>query len=105
MVFIATRQKCWNNTGRCFRAAVSRRIPLSARRLWIIAARFEVGPVARQPGDLVFGDLDGVVLVPKRVEAEVVERALAKARREKLVRKEIEAGMSSTAAFKKYGIL
>lgn len=65
----------------------------------------EIGPVSVQPGDLVFGDLDGVVLVPKRVEAEVVERALAKARREKLVRKEIEAGMSSTAAFKKYGIL
>lgn len=65
----------------------------------------EVGQVSVQPGDLVFGDLDGVVIVPKKVEAEVVERALAKARGEKLVRKEIEGGMSSTAAFKKYGIL
>jgi regulator of RNase E activity RraA len=46
-----------------------------------------------------------VVIVPKAVEAEVIERALGKARGEKLVRKEIEAGMSSTAAFKKYGIL
>jgi 4-hydroxy-4-methyl-2-oxoglutarate aldolase len=35
----------------------------------------------------------------------VVERALEKARGEKLVRQEIEAGMSSTAAFAKYGIL
>jgi len=65
----------------------------------------EVGQVSVQPDDLVFGDLDGVVVVPKRVEAEVIERALVKARGEKLVRKEIEAGMSSTAAFKKYGIL
>jgi len=65
----------------------------------------EVGQVTVQPGDLVFGDLDGVVIVPRKVEAEVIERALAKARGEKLVRKEIEAGMSSTAAFKKYGIL
>jgi 4-hydroxy-4-methyl-2-oxoglutarate aldolase len=65
----------------------------------------EVGQVSVQPGDLVFGDLDGVIIVPKKVEAEVIERALAKARGEKLVRKEIEAGMSSTAAFKKYGIL
>lgn len=65
----------------------------------------EIGQVTVQPDDLVFGDLDGVVIVPKKVEAEVVERALAKARGEKLVRKEIEAGMSSTAAFKKYGIL
>jgi 4-hydroxy-4-methyl-2-oxoglutarate aldolase len=67
--------------------------------------RIEVGQVSVGPGDLVFGDLDGVVTVPKTVEAEVIERALAKARGEKLVRKEIEAGMSSTAAFKKYGIL
>jgi 4-hydroxy-4-methyl-2-oxoglutarate aldolase len=65
----------------------------------------EIGQVSVQPGDLVFGDLDGVIIVPEKVEAEVIERALAKARGEKLVRKEIEAGMSSTAAFKKYGIL
>ena len=65
----------------------------------------EIGQVSVQPGDLVFADLDGVIIVPEKVEAEVIERALAKARGEKLVRKEIEAGMSSTAAFKKYGIL
>jgi regulator of RNase E activity RraA len=65
----------------------------------------EIGQVSVQPDDLVFGDLDGVVIVPKKIEAEVIERALAKARGEKLVRKEIEAGMSSTAAFEKYGIL
>ncbi|WP_213979834.1 RraA family protein [Sphingomonas sp. dw_22] len=65
----------------------------------------EVGPVTVQPGDLVFGDLDGVLVIPAAHEAEVVERALEKARGEKLVRKEIEAGMSSTDAFAKYGIL
>ncbi|MGH7993636.1 MAG: RraA family protein [Limisphaerales bacterium] len=65
----------------------------------------EIGQVLVQPGDLVFGDLDGVIVVPEKVEAEVIKRALTKARGEKLVRKEIEAGMSSTAAFKKYGIL
>lgn len=65
----------------------------------------EIGQVTVQPGDLVFGDLDGVVIVPRKVEAEVIERALAKARGEKLVRKEIEAGLSSTEAFRKHGIL
>jgi 4-hydroxy-4-methyl-2-oxoglutarate aldolase len=65
----------------------------------------EVGNVRVAPGDLLFADLDGVVIVPRNVEAEVIERALAKARGEKLVRKEIEAGLTSTAAFKKYGIL
>ena len=67
--------------------------------------QIEIGQVTVQPGDLVFGDLDGVVIVPKKVEAEVIERALGKARGEKLVRKEIEAGLSSTEAFRKHGIL
>ena len=67
--------------------------------------QIEIGQVTVQPGDLVFGDLDGVVIVPKKVEAEVIERALGKARGEKLVRQEIEAGLSSTEAFRKHGIL
>ena len=65
----------------------------------------EIGQVSVEPGDLVFGDLDGVVVVPRRVEQEVVTAALKKAAGENLVRKEIENGMSSTAAFQKYGIL
>lgn len=65
----------------------------------------EIGTVAVKPGDLVFGDLDGVLVIPAEHEREVVERALEKARGEKLVRKEIEGGLSSTAAFAKYGIL
>jgi regulator of RNase E activity RraA len=65
----------------------------------------EVGGVWIDPGDLVFGDMDGVLVIPAAHEAEVVERALEKARGEKLVRRDIEAGLSSTAAFAKYGIL
>lgn len=65
----------------------------------------EMGGVAIEPGDLVFGDLDGVVIIPRRHEVEVIEKALEKARGEKLVRREIENGMSSTEAFRKYGIL
>ena len=67
--------------------------------------QIEIGQVTVEPGELIFADLDGVVVIPKKVEGEVIERALAKARGEKMVRKEIEEGMSSTAAFKKYGIL
>ncbi|MDO6432210.1 RraA family protein [Flavitalea sp. BT771] len=67
--------------------------------------RIEVGGVTILPGDLVFGDMDGVLIIPRQHEAIVTLRALEKARGEKLVRKEIENGMSSTAAFKKYGIL
>ena len=65
----------------------------------------EIGGVWAEPGDLVFGDLDGVLIIPRKSENEVIQKALEKARGEKLVRKEIESGMSSTAAFQKYGIL
>jgi 4-hydroxy-4-methyl-2-oxoglutarate aldolase len=79
----------------------------SAVRTQVVDYRcpIEVGQVRVEPGDLVFGDLDGVVIVPRRAEVDVIGRALEKARGEKLVRKEIENGMSSTEAFRKYGIL
>lgn len=65
----------------------------------------EIGKVWINPGDLIFADLDGVLVIPREVEEIVVKKALEKARGEKLVRKEIENGMSSTEAYKKYGIL
>lgn len=70
-----------------------------------VRCSIEIAGVQIRPGDLVFGDLDGVVVVPRPIEEEVITRALAKARAEKLVRKDIEAGMTSTDAFQKYGIL
>lgn len=65
----------------------------------------EICGVRVHPGDLVFGDMDGVVVVPREAEAEAITRALEKARGEKVVRREIEAGASSTETFRKYGIL
>ena len=67
--------------------------------------RIEIGGVAVVPGDLVFGDVDGVLVVPQEMEEDVISRALEKARGEKVVRKAIEGGLSSTEAFRKYGIL
>jgi 4-hydroxy-4-methyl-2-oxoglutarate aldolase len=65
----------------------------------------DIGGVWIEPGDLVFGDLDGVVIVPSAIEREVITRALEKARGEKSVRKAIESGMTATDAFRKFGIL
>jgi regulator of RNase E activity RraA len=67
--------------------------------------RIEIGGVVIEAGDLIVGDLDGVVVVPQSVEAEVIAKAVEKATGEKVVRKAIEGGMSSTEAFKTYGIL
>ena len=44
-------------------------------------------------------------IVPSKHEKEVIEKALEKAAAEKIVRKEIEAGMSATEAFHRYGVL
>lgn len=61
--------------------------------------------VTVRPGDLVFADLDGVLVIPRELEVEVVTKALEKARAEKTVRQAIENGMSCTDAFNKYGVL
>ena len=65
----------------------------------------EVGDVRVEPGDLIFGDIDGVLVIPKGCMDEVISRALEKASGEKVVRSAIENGMSATEAFKTFGIL
>ena len=65
----------------------------------------EVGGVKVNPGDIVMGDYDGVLVVPRELEREVITRAYEKATGEKRVGKEIKAGMSATEAFTKYGIM
>ena len=65
----------------------------------------EIGQVTIQDGDLIFGDVDGVLAVPRGIVEEVIEKALEKAAGEKLVRKAIENGMSATDAFARFGIL
>ena len=56
-------------------------------------------------GDIVFGDIDGVCIVPRHAEEEIFVKALEKARGEKAVKKAIEAGMSAVEAFAKFGIM
>lgn len=65
----------------------------------------EIGQVTIHDGDLVFGDIDGVLIIPRQVMEEVLERALEKAAGEKTVRRAIESGMTATEAFAKFGIL
>lgn len=57
------------------------------------------------PGDVLFGDRDGVCVVPREAEADVFTAALEKARGEKHVWHAIEEGLSSCEAFEKYGIM
>lgn len=65
----------------------------------------EIGGVSIKPGDIVFGDIDGVCCIPREAETEVFTKAVEKARGEKLVRGALEAGSSAVAAFEKFGIM
>ena len=65
----------------------------------------EINSIRINPGDLIYGDRDGVVIVPKIAVEEVFSKALEKARGEKLVKKALEEGMSTVDAFEKFGIM
>jgi regulator of RNase E activity RraA len=65
----------------------------------------EIGGVRVRPGDICFGDIDGVCVIPTEAADEVFTRALEKARGEKLVRKALDQGSSAVAAFEKHGIM
>jgi regulator of RNase E activity RraA len=63
------------------------------------------GDVTVRPGDIVFGDLDGVCVVPKEIECEVFTQALEKARGEKRVFEAIKGGMKAQESWDKFGIM
>jgi regulator of RNase E activity RraA len=65
----------------------------------------EIDGVRFGPGELVVADEDGVVVVPRAVEAAVVRRAWDKVHAENQVRDAIRGGMTATEAFAKYGVL
>ncbi|MDE2638197.1 MAG: RraA family protein [Chloroflexota bacterium] len=68
-------------------------------------APIEMEGVRINSGDIVFGDVDGVLVVPREAEEEIFMGAIEKARGEKLVQKAIEEGMSASEAFRKFGIM
>jgi regulator of RNase E activity RraA len=58
------------------------------------------------PGDIIFGDRDGVLVIPKEIEEEAFAKAFEKAHVEKLVLQTLQNdGMSSVDAFYKFGIM
>ena len=65
----------------------------------------QVGEAYVRPGDILFGDIDGVCVVPREAEEEAFTRALEKTRGEQTVRQALEAGMSTVEAFNTYGIM
>lgn len=67
--------------------------------------RIKVGDVIVNPGDVVFGDMDGVCVVPHDIEVEVFTKALEKANGERTVFEAIKKGMLAQEAWDRFGIL
>ena len=63
------------------------------------------GDVSIEPDDLVFGDRDGVIVIPAEAEKDALEGAFDKARGEQLVRKSLAEGMTTVDAYAKFGIM
>ncbi len=63
------------------------------------------GDVLVKPGNLVFADFDGIVVVPQEVEEGVLVKAQEKVHKENLSRKELLEGKSLREVYMKYGVL
>jgi len=61
--------------------------------------------VAVRSGDIVFGDIDGVAIIPQEVAEETFARALEKIRREDASRADLQAGAYLRDVFAKHGVL
>ena len=58
-----------------------------------------------RPGDLVVGDVDGIVVIPQEMAADVAEAVVTKHRLEGNARADLLAGMSIREVWTKYGVL
>ena len=63
------------------------------------------GGTAVNPGDWVFGDVDGVCVIPAALAGDCFRRSLAKVEAENTVRQELERGDKLATVFKRHGIL
>ena len=61
--------------------------------------------VTIRSGDIVFGDIDGVLVLPREVETDVVQQALEQARKEKTAKRLLYEGASAESVFVETGVL
>ncbi|NCU04843.1 MAG: RraA family protein [Chitinophagaceae bacterium] len=65
----------------------------------------QCGEVLVNPGDIVFADFDGIVVIPRSLAHKVVEKAYEKMNHENLSRKELLAGKTLREVYDKYQAL
>jgi regulator of RNase E activity RraA len=74
-------------------------------RIMAIDVPIECAGVPIASGDLIFGDADGVVVIPKTVEAKVLELAFEKVTGEHNTLRDLQRGDKLADVFARYGIL
>jgi regulator of RNase E activity RraA len=74
-------------------------------KIMAIDVPIECAGVPVQTGDLVFGDADGVVVVPQTVEDEVLRLAFEKVKGERNTLADLQRGDALGVVFARYGIL
>jgi len=79
--------------------------PGAARQSDRLRVSIEIEGVRIAPGDLIFGDREGVLVIPSEVAAEAIEAALEKASTENRVATAIRGGMGAREAFETFGVL
>jgi len=65
----------------------------------------EIAGIRIEPGALLFGDREGVLVIPREAEEECVRRAVEKVETENKVGDAIRAGMPAAEAFRKFGVM
>ena len=65
----------------------------------------EIAGVAVNPGDIIFGDADGVIVLPEALAQKAFEIGLKKVALEDSTRAELRAGARLADVFKRHGIL
>ncbi len=63
------------------------------------------GEVLVNPRDIIFADLDGIVVIPLSMSEEILKEALQKVYKENLSRKELNEGKLLSEVYRKYGVL
>lgn len=63
------------------------------------------GEVLVNPGDLIFADFDGIVVIPKKIEKEVIEKAKEKIHAENLSREELLNGKTLSEVYNRFKVL
>lgn len=78
---------------------------LNRQRVVDLDKPVELAGVTARPNELIICDEDGVVIIPREVEAQAIRDAFHKVAAENRTREEIKKGMKATEAYNKYGIL